>query len=348
MIARVVTVAFCGLDVRSVEVECAVAAGLPGLTIIGLADKAVSEARERVRSALHSLSLALPPKRITISLTPADLPKEGAHFNLAITLAILSAIEAIPGDCLQETLAIGALSLDGRLNAVTGALPAALHAAENGLSLLCPQVCGAEAAWFETTPVISADTLGRLIQHLNGQAVISPAAPGLVFLQNSTTDFANIKGQERAKRALEIAAAGRHHTFPTGTPGSGKSMLAARLTALLPELNAKEALETAMIHSVSGLLKEGGISRSPPLYAPHHAASKVALVGGGRTAQPGEISLAHNGVLFLDELPEFSREALEALRQPLETGEIWIARASAHIRYRCRFLLIAAANPCKC
>ena len=264
--------------------------------------------------------MALPPKRITISLTPVDLPKEGAHFDLAIALAILSAIEAIPGDCLQETLAIGALSLDGRLNAVTGALPAALHAAENGLSLLCPQACGAEAAWVETTPVISADTLGRLIQHLNGQAVISPAAPGLVFLQNPTTDFADIKGQERAKRALEIAAAGRHHTFLIGTPGSGKSMLAARLTALLPELNAKEALETAMIHSVSGLLKEGGISRSPPFYAPHHTASKVALVGGGRKAQPGEISLAHNGVLFLDELPEFSREALETLRQPLETG----------------------------
>ena len=271
MIARVVTVAFCGLDVRSVEVECALAAGLPGLTIIGLADKAVSEARERVRSALHSLSLALPPKRITISLTPADLPKEGAHFDLAIALAILSAIEAIPGDCLQETLAIGALSLDGRLNAVTGALPAALHAAENGLSLLCPQACGAEVAWVETTPVISADTLDRSIQHLNGQAVISPAAPGLVFLQNSTTDFADIKGQERAKRALEIAAAGRHHTFLIGTLGSGKSMLAARLTALLPELNAKEALETAMIHSVSGLLKEGGYFTlstvlRPPLY----------------------------------------------------------------------------------
>ena len=348
MIARVITVAFCGLDVRSVEVECAVAAGLPGFTIIGLADKAVSEARERVRSALHSLSLALPPKRITISLTPADLPKEGAHFDLAIALAMLSAIEAIPGDCLQETLAIGALSLDGRLNAVTGELPAALHSAELGLSLLCPQACGAEAAWVETTRVISADTLGRLIQHLNGQAVISPAAPGLVFLQNPNKDLADIKGQERAKRALEIAAAGRHHTFLVGTPGSGKSMLAARLKALLPELNAKEALETAMIHSVSGLLEEGGISRSPPFYAPHHTASKVALVGGGRKAQPGEISLAHNGILFLDELPEFSREALETLRQPLETGEIWIARASAHIRYPCRFLLIAAANPCKC
>ncbi len=318
------------------------------ISVVGLPDKAVSEARDRVRSAFSAMSIALPSKRITINLSPADLPKEGSHFDLPIALALLAALEIVPADMAAETIALGELSLDGTLIAVLGALPAAMTAAELDKTLLCPAASGAEAAWVGAATVYGANSLHGVIQHFTGQSPIAPAAPGETQADGSAKDLRDVKGQERAKRALEIAAAGRHHFMMVGTPGSGKSMLAARLPSILPPLTAAEALETSMIHSLCGLIEEGGISRTRPFREPHHTASMAAIVGGGRRAQPGEISLAHNGVLFLDELPEFSRPVLETLRQPIETGEVMVARANAHVKYPSRFLLAAAANPCKC
>jgi magnesium chelatase family protein len=348
MVARTYTVAFEGVEARIVEVQCAVATGMPHFAIVGLADKAVSEARDRVKSALNALSIALPSKRITVNLSPADLPKEGSHFDLPIALALLAAIDIIPHEDVEATVALGELSLDGRLIPVIGALPAAMAAASEDKRLLCPRECGPEAAWVGSVTVLAAASLTEVLRHYTGQSPISPASPGEVISGPAGRDLRDVKGQERAKRALEIAAAGRHHLLMVGTPGSGKSMLAARIPGILPPLTATEALETSMIHSLSGLLDEGGISRVRPFREPHHTASMAAIVGGGRSAKPGEISLAHNGVLFMDEFPEFPRAVLETLRQPIETGEVVVARANAHIRYPCRFLLIAAANPCKC
>ncbi len=348
MMARAQTVAFEGVEARLVEVQCAVSPGLPAFAVVGLPDKAVSEARDRVRAALNALAIALPAKRITVNLSPADLPKEGSHFDLPIALALLAAIEIVPMDAVAEAVALGELSLDGTLVPVLGALPAAMAAAQAGMGLICPRACGAEAAWVGATAVIAPRSLADVIAHLTGRAVIAPAAAGEVAPAPPGRDLADVKGQERARRALEIAAAGRHHLLMVGSPGSGKSMLAARLPGILPPLSPAEALETSMIHSLAGLITEGGISRARPFREPHHTASMAAIIGGGRGAKPGEVSLAHNGVLFLDELPEFARPVLETLRQPVETGEVVVARANAHVRYPCRFLLVAAANPCRC
>lgn len=348
MVAQAYTVAFEGVDARMVEVQCATAPGLPGFSIVGLPDKAVSEARERIRAALASLQIALPSQKITVNLSPADLPKEGSHFDLPIALALLAAIDILPRDKVGETVALGELSLDGTLVPVIGALPAAMAAAEEDRVLLCPRDCGAEAAWVGATPVYAPHTLAEVIQHYTGQSPLPPSTPGEVTQSATHRDMRDVKGQERAKRAIEIAAAGRHHLFLVGTPGSGKSMLAARIPGILPPLGPAEALETSMIHSIAGLLDNGGIDRSRPFREPHHTASMAAIVGGGRGAKPGEISLAHNGVLFMDEFPEFPRAVLETLRQPIETGEVMVARANAHVRYPCRFMLIAAANPCRC
>jgi magnesium chelatase family protein len=348
MVARTFTVAFEGVEARLVEVQCAVTPGLPGFSIVGLPDKAVSEARERVKAALAAMSIALPSRRITINLAPADLPKEGSHFDLPVALALLAALEILPADAAEDTVALGELSLDGRLMPVAGALPAAMAAAAEGRALLCPRACGAEAAWVGAARVLAAGSLAETIRHFTGQSPLPDAEPGEVAPRDGTRDLRDVKGQERAKRALEIAAAGRHHLLMVGAPGAGKSMLAARLPGILPDLVPEEALETAMIHSLAGLIQEGGISRTRPFREPHHTASVAAIVGGGRGAKPGEISLAHNGVLFLDEFPEFPRQVLETLRQPIETGEVVVARANAHVRYPCRFLLVAAANPCRC
>ena len=348
MVARAYTVAFQGVEARLVEVQCAISAGLPAFNLVGLPDKAVSEAKERVRAALTSMGLALPAKRITVNLSPADLPKEGSHFDLPIALAVLAAMEVVPADAVAGNVALGELSLDGSLITVIGALPAAVAAAEAECGLVCPAGCGAEAAWVGAVQVIAAKSLLALVNHFTGRAALAPATPGTVAAAASARDLSDVKGQEKAKRALEIAAAGRHHLLMVGPPGSGKSMIAARLPGILPPLDPSEALETSMIHSLAGLLEEGGISRARPFRTPHHTASMAAIVGGGKAAKPGEISLAHHGVLFLDELPEFPRAVLETLRQPIETGDVVVARANAHVRYPCRFMLVAAANPCRC
>jgi magnesium chelatase family protein len=348
MTASAFTVAFEGLEPRMVEVQSALAPGLPGFSIVGLPDKAVSEARERVRAALQSMAIALPSRRITVNLSPADLPKEGSHFDLPIALSVLAALDIIPREDVQRTVALGELALDGRIVPVLGALPAAVAAAEADKTLLCPAACGAEAAWVGAAQVLGARTLEEVVRHFTGQMHLAPAVAGEAPPGRAVRDLREVKGQERAKRAMEIAAAGRHHMLMVGPPGSGKSMLAMRLPGIMPQMSAEEALETSMIHSLSGLLDEGGISRERPFRDPHHTASMAAIIGGGKGAKPGEVSLAHNGVLFLDEFPEFPRTVLDTLRQPLETGEVVVARANAHVRYPCRFLLVAAANPCRC
>ncbi|UWQ18713.1 YifB family Mg chelatase-like AAA ATPase [Jannaschia sp. M317] len=348
MLARTTTVAFEGLEARPVDVQCAVSPGLPGFSIVGLPDKAVSEARDRIRTALSELSIALPSKKVTVNLSPADLPKEGAHFDLPIALSLLAALEIVPADKVARAVSLGEMSLDGGLVAVAGALPAAVTAGALGATLYCPAACGTEAAWVGATAVHAAPSLKALIDHLTGNAPLDPAAPARLPEGEAGPCLRDVRGQDRAKRALEIAAAGRHHLFLVGPPGAGKSMLAARLPGLMPPLSAAESLETSMIHSLAGTLDEGGILHRRPFQEPHHTASVAAIVGGGKRAGPGQISLAHNGVLFMDEFPEFPRAVLETLRQPIETGEVVIARANAHVRYPCRFLLVAAANPCKC
>ncbi|UXU74084.1 MULTISPECIES: YifB family Mg chelatase-like AAA ATPase [unclassified Paracoccus (in: a-proteobacteria)] len=342
------SVAFEGVEARLVEVQCSVAPGLPGFGIVGLPDKAVSEARERIKAAFAALAIAMPARRITINLAPADLPKEGSHFDLPIALAILAALDIVPADAVDGVVALGELALDGRLAPVPGALPAALTAAAEERALMVPYACGPEAAWVEATPVFAPRSLRAAIDHLTDRAPLPRATPGAAEVTEGFEDLAEVKGQERARRAIEIAAAGRHHLLMVGPPGATKTMLARRLPGILPQLTPQEALETSVIHSVAGQLKNGSISRQAPFCQPHHSASPAAIIGGGRNARPGLVSLAHNGVLFLDELPEFERRVIDALREPIETGEIHVSRANAHVRYPARFLLVAAANPCRC
>jgi magnesium chelatase family protein len=348
MVARVTTVAFEGVDARRVEVQADISGKELVFTVVGLGDKAVTESRERVRSAFHGVGLALPYQRIVVNLAPADLPKEGSHYDLPIALAIMAAMGVIPQDALDGWAAMGELGLDGRIAPVAGVLPAAVAAGAQGLGLICPEANGPEAAWAGDTAILAPRSLISVVNHFRGSQLMSPPAPGPMLDGEAVPDLKDVKGQEGARRALEIASAGGHNLMFVGPPGSGKSMLAQRLPGLLPPLSPAELLETSMVHSMAGLIARGALTRARPFRAPHHSASMAALTGGGMKAKPGEVSLAHNGVLFLDELPEFSRQALDSLRQPLETGDVVVARANHHVRYPARVQLVAALNPCRC
>jgi len=348
VIATVATVAYLGLEARAVEVQCQLVAGLPNFIIVGLADKAVTESRERVRNALAAIGLALPPKRITVNLSPADLPKEGSHYDLPIALAVLGAMGVIDAEQLAHYVVVGELGLDGRIAPSPGVLLAALHAGGRDMGLICPAAQGSEAAWAGNVEVAAAPSLLGLLNHLKGAGVLSPPAPGEVEERTAGPDLRQVKGQEGAKRALEIAAAGGHNMLMVGPPGAGKSLMASCLPGLLPELAPSEALEVSMIASVAGTLEGGRMTRARPFRAPHHSASMAALTGGGLRVKPGEISLAHRGVLFLDEMAEFQRAVLDSLRQPLESGEVTVARANAHVTFPARVQLVAAMNPCRC
>lgn len=334
-----------------IDVQVQLSSGIVVFNIVGLPDKAVAESRERVRGALHALGLALPAKRITINLAPADVVKEGSHYDLPIALAVLAAMEVLPKEEIASCVSLGELGLDGAIASVAGVLPAAVAANAAHKNLICPAANGGEAVWAsEDLGVLAAPSLLSIINHFKGLQVLVRPEPRLqaVNENESLLDLRDIKGQETAKRALEVVAAGGHNLLMIGPPGSGKSMLAARLPSLLPQLRPDEALEVSMIHSLAGLLDEGKLLRKRPFRDPHHSATLPALIGGGTRAKPGEISLAHNGVLFLDELPEFQRATLEALRQPLETGRAVVSRANHHVTYPARVQLIAAMNPCRC
>lgn len=349
MVSRVATVAFRGIEAVPVDVQVHIGPGASGFFIVGLPDKAVGESRERVQAALIASGLALPHKRITVNLAPADLPKEGSHFDLPIALALMAALGVVPADQMSGYVVLGELSLDGTIAPVAGALPAAMGANGIGKGLICPHESGPEAAWAgEDMDILAPRSLIAVANHFKGAQVLSRPEPGIRTDANTCGDMGEIKGQETAKRALEIAAAGGHNLLMVGPPGAGKSMLASRLPSILPPLLPRELLDVSMIASIAGELADGKLSASRPFRAPHHSASMAALVGGGIKARPGEVSLAHNGVLFLDELPEFSPQVLDSLRQPLETGETVIARANHRISYPSRVQLIAAMNPCRC
>ncbi|MEZ0496155.1 YifB family Mg chelatase-like AAA ATPase [Sphingomonas sp. IW22] len=348
MVAIVSTVAYLGLEARGVEVQCNLVAGVPAFVMVGLADKAVGESRERVRGAVAAIGLALPPKRITVNLSPADLPKEGSHYDLPVALALLGAMGVVDVETLADYVVVGELGLDGRIAASPGVLLAAMHAAAIGKGLICPASQGAEAAWAGGIEVIAADNLIDLLNHLKGTALLPTPAPGAVEDAAHGPDLRQVKGQETARRALEIAAAGGHNLLFVGPPGAGKSLMAACLPGILPPLSAAEALEVSMVQSVAGTLANGRLTRTRPFRSPHHSASMAALTGGGLRVKPGEVSLAHLGVLFLDELPEFQRAVLDSLRQPLESGTVSVARANAHVTFPARVQLVAAMNPCRC
>ncbi|SDR62401.1 magnesium chelatase family protein [Rhizobiales bacterium GAS113] len=349
MVTRVATMAFEGIETRAVDVQVLVSNGNVVFNIVGLPDKTVGESRERVRAALIASGLSLPAKRITVNLAPADLPKEGSHYDLPIALGVMAAIGAIPSDALEGYAVVGELGLDGSIMPVAGVLPAAMHANAGNLGLICPQACGAEAAWASRDlDIVAPRSLIQLANHVTGAQALTRPEPVVRRSSVPLPDLKDVKGQENAKRALEIAAAGGHNLLMSGPPGAGKSMLAARLPSILPPLAPKELLEVSMIQSVAGLIADGALTDRRPFRAPHHSASMAALVGGGLHARPGEVSLAHQGVLFLDEFAEFPPQVLDSLRQPLETGEVAISRANHRTVYPARFQLVAAMNPCRC
>jgi magnesium chelatase family protein len=349
MVSRVATVAFKGMEAVPVDVQVHMASGVVAFSIVGLGDKAVAESKERVRAALSAIGLALPARRITVNLAPADLPKEGSHYDLPIAIGLMAAMGLLPADFTSRYVVLGELSLDGKVEPVNGVLPAAMAANARDMGLICPEECGPEAAWAsDDLDILAVRSLIQVLNHMKGTQVLSRPKAKIAEQSIALPDLRDVKGQETAKRALEVAAAGGHHMLMVGPPGAGKSMLASRMPSILPPMDAAEMLEVSTISSVAGELRTTGLTPVRPFRAPHHSASQAALVGGGHRALPGEMVLAHNGVLFLDELPEFQPRALEALRQPMESGEAVIARANHHVTYPARFQLVAAMNPCKC
>ncbi len=349
MVTRVQTVAFQGIEAVPVDVQVQIAPGHPKFLLVGLPDKAVKESSERVHAALYASGLALPPKRITVNLAPADLPKEGSHYDLPIALGLMAALGAIPSDSLDGYMAVGELGLDGRLAPTPGVLPAAIAAASRGLGIVCAEAAGPEAAWAgDDVEIVAPQSLLALVNHLAGHQLCSRPQARRRVDGVGLPDLSEVRGQEVARRALEVAAAGGHNLLMVGPPGAGKSMLASRLPSILPPLSPRELLDVSMIQSIAGELADGALSDRRPFRQPHHSASMAALVGGGLKIRPGEATMAHNGVLFLDELPEFAPSVLDSLRQPMESGETIIARANARVAFPARFQLVAAMNPCKC